>query len=183
MSSRSAVREVLRRTWVRRSLAVGLTLGIAIVAVGAVGAAGGVVLRDPEVESLDEAVARALSFTPWPDYTVQVETSGEGTGTYEVVVREGEVVARRGADPRIDDFAPAGSPDPDSFLAPSLAELQATIAAVHEHDPAAIAELVVDETGHVLRVAFAPSSTPGDEVAYRVFADVDSPGDPVEQDR
>lgn len=48
MSPISAVREVLRGTWVRRTLAVGLALGFAIVAVGAVGATGGVVLRDDD---------------------------------------------------------------------------------------------------------------------------------------
>lgn len=46
MNPRSTAREVLRRTRVRRTSAVGLALGIAVVAVGAVGATGGVVLRD-----------------------------------------------------------------------------------------------------------------------------------------
>ncbi|MEX2655482.1 MAG: hypothetical protein WD532_10710 [Acidimicrobiia bacterium] len=44
----STAREVLRRTWVRRTLVVGLSLGIALVTVGAVGATGGVVLRDDD---------------------------------------------------------------------------------------------------------------------------------------
>ena len=48
MSPSSTAREVLRRPWVRRTLAVGLTLGVAIVAMGAVGATGGVVLRDDD---------------------------------------------------------------------------------------------------------------------------------------
>lgn len=139
---------------------------------------------DPEAESLDDAVARALSFIPWPDYTVQVEaTCVCDSGTYEVVVREGEVVVRRGADPRIEGWLSAGaSDDPDSSLAPTLSELQQQLADAYEDDPATINELVVDEIGVVLRVAFDPSPA-DDEFAYRVFADVDSPGDPIDQDR
>ena len=48
MSPSSTARAVLRRTWVRRTLAVGLTLGVALVVVGALGATGGVVLRDDD---------------------------------------------------------------------------------------------------------------------------------------
>lgn len=139
---------------------------------------------DPETEPLDEAVARALGFTPWPDYTAQVETSCScDGGTYEVVVREREIVARRGEDPRIEGWQTAGTGDPEPFLAPSLEELQERIAAAYEDDPATITGLVVDQTGTVLRVAFDPSPADDDEVAYRVFADVDSPGDPIDQDR
>lgn len=140
---------------------------------------------DPETEPLDEAVERAVSFTPWPDYTVQVGTTCFCSGgTYEVVVREGEIVARRSAEPRIDSWDAAGTGDPDPYLAPSLVELQERIATAYEDDPASITELVVDETGTVLRVGFDPSpTTDDDEVAYQVFADVDSPSDPIDQER
>jgi len=139
---------------------------------------------NPETEPLDEAVERALSFTPWPDYTAQVETSYVGNSeTYEVVVRDGEIVTRRGAEPRVDDWAAAGSGDPEPFLAPSLTELQEQIATTYENDPATITELVVEDTGAVMWVVSDPSPTTDDEVAYRVFADVDSAGDPIDQNR
>lgn len=140
---------------------------------------------DPEAEPLDDAVARALEFTPWPDYTVQVETTCFcPSGTYEVVVREGEVVARRAAEPRIEDWLPAADFDAPNFSdAPSLSELQQRLAEAYEDDPDTITDLVVDESGAVLRVAFDPSEAEDDEIAYRVFADVDSPGDPIDQDR
>lgn len=141
---------------------------------------------DPEAESLDDAVARALEFTPWPDYTLQVETTCFcSSGTYEVVVREGEVVARRPATPRVDGWLPAADlEEPNVHDAPSLLELQERLAEAYESDSDTITELVVDETGVVLRVAFDPElDAVDDEVAYRLFADVDSPGDPIDQDR
>lgn len=140
---------------------------------------------DPEAEPLDDAVARALAFTPWPDYTVQVETTCFcPSGTYEVVVREGEVVARRPADPRIEGWLPAADFDAPNFSdAPSLSELQQRLSEAYETDPDTITDLVVDETGAILQVAFDPSQADDDEIAYRLFADVDSPGDPIDQNR
>lgn len=131
---------------------------------------------DPESEDRDAAVERALSFDVWPDYTLRVETDGVGSGgSYEVVVREGEVVSRRA----VDAASAAAGDDPVPMLAPSIAEALDRLRAAYDEDPDAITDIAVEESGLLLRIAFEPATPDDDEVAYRFAVDVDSPGDPV----
>lgn len=115
-------------------------------------------------------------FDVWPDYTLRVETDGVGSGgSYEVVVREGEVVSRRA----VDAASAAAGDDPDPMLAPSIAEVLDRLRAAYDEAPDAITDIAVEESGLLLRIAFEPATPDDDEVAYRFAVDVDSPGDPV----
>jgi hypothetical protein len=131
---------------------------------------------DPDPEAHDAAVERALSFDVWPDYTLLVTTTCFcPAGTYEVVVRDGEVVSRR----PVDATKPSGV-DPGPTLAPSLTELLDRLRDAYAEDPEAITDVAVDESGLLQRVAFDPARNAiDDEIAYDLEVDVDSPGDPV----
>ena len=131
---------------------------------------------DPESEDRDAAVERALSFDVWPDYTLRVEADGVSSGgSYEVVVREDEVVSRRA----VETGGVAADGDPDPTVAPSLTAVLDRLRAAYAEDPDSITDIAVEESGLLIRVAFEPSSPEDATVAYRFAVDVDSPGDPV----
>lgn len=132
---------------------------------------------DPEAESRDAAVERAPSFDVWADYTLLVETACScPDGTYEVVVREGEVVSRRD----VDSPEPSTAAEPEASLAPSITEVLDRLRLAYEQDPDAISDIAVQQDGMLIHIAFDPSrEQDDDEIAYRFHADVDSPGDPV----
>lgn len=137
----------------------------------------------PEPKHGDAAIERALSFEVWPDYTLRVETSCFcPAGTYEVVVRNGEVVTRRLVEaPGPAD--PVGGIEPDEWLAPSLSEVLDRLRVAYDEDPKSIADITVDGSGMLVRVAFDPIRRAiDDEISYRFKVDVDSPGDPAPTD-
>ena len=135
---------------------------------------------DPEAEDRDAAVERALSFDVWPDYTLRVETTCFcPAGTYEVVVRDSEVVSRR----RVDAAESPADSEPEPPLAPSIAEVLERIRVAYEEDPNSIIDVAVEESGMLIRVAFDPSRERiDDEIGYRFEVDVDSPGDAIQGD-
>lgn len=132
---------------------------------------------DPEPEDRDAAVERALSFDVWPDYTLLVETTCFClAGTSEVVVRDGEVVARR----HVGEEELPADVELDPSLAPSITEVFERLRVAYEEDPDSITDIAVEESGMLLHVAFDPiREAIDDEIAYRFEVDVDSPGDPV----
>lgn len=125
----------------------------------------------------DAAIERALAFAVWPDYTLQVETSCFcPAGTFEVVVRNGQVVSRRavGPKPRVGDV------EPDASLAPSLNEILDRLREAYEEDPDSISSIAVAKGGRLVEVAFDPiRRAVDDEISYRFKVDVDSPDDAV----
>ncbi len=133
---------------------------------------------DPEAEDRDAAVERALSFDVWPDYTLRGETTCFcPVGTYEVVVREGEVVSRR----HVDNGEVPPDLELDPSLAPSMTEVLDRLRVAYEEDPDSITDIVVDESGMLIHVAFDPiREAIDDEISYQFEVDVDSPGDPVQ---
>lgn len=135
---------------------------------------------DPATEDRDTAVERALSFDVWPDYTLRVDTACYcPAGTYEVVVREGEVVARRGVDGENSSI----EAEPGPPLAPSITEVLERLRTAYEGDPESITDIAVEESGMLIRLAFDPSrDTDDDEIAYRFEIDVDSPEDSIHGD-
>lgn len=132
---------------------------------------------DPETEDRDAAVERALSFDVWADYTLLVETTCFcPAGTYEVVVRDGEVVSRRHAG----TAEPPADVEPDPSLAPSIAELLDRLRAAYEQDPDSVTDIAVEGSGMLIRVELDPMrEAMDDEIAYRFEVDVDSPDDPI----
>lgn len=123
---------------------------------------------------------RALSFDVWPDYTLRVEmTCFCPAGTYEVVVRDREVVSRR----RVDAAESPADSEPEPPLAPSIAEVLERLRVAYEEDPDSIIDVAVEESGMLIRVAFDPSRERiDDEIGYRFEVDVDSPGDAIRRD-
>lgn len=134
---------------------------------------------DPGAEGRDAAVERAVALDVWPDYTMTVETSCScPAGTYRVVVRAGEVVARQVHE--ADGPVMPGGGEVDAVLAPSLGELLARLDELWSADPAHVTDIAVGEDGLLVRLALDPDlEAVDDEVAYVVAVDVDSPGDPV----
>lgn len=111
--------------------------------------------------TLQESIELVLGWNPPPTYSMVAETRCFCPGTrYRVNVVDGEVVDRRPAD--------GGTATPlevEPAVAPSLHELIERI----RSEPDSVAELVVEDTGELLFVAFDPRPNAiDDEVEFSV---------------